>query len=589
MSNELAPQAVDKVATEETTTFDYAQFDKLQLFKELQKVLKTGNPMKVFKQVQAIKKAYNNLQNAEKKEALKKFLADGGVADDFQMKVDENDKKFAELYAQYIKNRRNQIEEIEQTKRKNLADKRKLLAEFQQLTDAEVIHAADIDIFNDIKRRWQAIGSVPADEVKALTNDFNILVKKFYTNRAIFFDMLELDRRKNLALKQEICDKAERLLEETNLHRAIRQFRKLFFDFREAGPVPREERDNINSRFKAVSEQLFAKAKSAVDARENALVENLKIKNAICEKLEAQVNFASDNIKEWTQKTAEILQIRDEWQRSGPPPRDSRKAIRDRFWTAYKSFFKARNDFFKQLEEKRKENLALKIALCEKAEALKDAENWEEAAQEMKKIQQDWKNIGAEPAKLREKTYKRFKTALDYFFERRRQEKAKIDAEYKENLAKKIAICEKLEQWTANGTGTVEQLAELQNEYKTIGFVPIKKKNEIRARFDEAVRNFLTSINLDDAEKNRLLLEHEVAGMDKDNPLFRKRIDEKLRDVRKNIAKIEDEIAVWRNNMEFFGRSKNAGAIRTEFEEKIAEAEKLLKTFKQQLAILRKV
>jgi hypothetical protein len=207
----------------------------------------------------------------------------------------------------------------------------------------------------------------------------------------------------------------------------------------------------------------------------------------------------------------------------------------------------------------------------------------------LKALQQKWKDVGPVPEKFREKVFKEFKDACDYFFAQKRGQMGKVEQEQIDNLNLKMAIIEELEKHAAEGTASLELMRDLQDRYNNVGFVPRKDISNVRSRYHQAVEKFVASIpELSDDERSRALLENQLSDLRKD-PMADRKIYQKEQAIRKKIMKTENDIALWKNNLEFFGRSQNADKVRDEFNEKIRTATEHLKELKQQLKLLRTV
>jgi hypothetical protein len=281
--------------------------------------------------------------------------------------------------------------------------------------------------------------------------------------------------------------------------------------------------------------------------------------------------------------------LQKRWEVIGGLPRAKAKDVNKKFWSAFKTFFNNKNTFFRKLDEERERNLQLKYDLVKKALELKESSDWERTSNELKILQQKWKDVGPVPEKFREKVFKEFKDACDYFFDQRRTQTDRLESEQAENLKKKEEICTILESHAAGRTGTEEILRELQAQFAAVGFVPRKDVNVIRTRYNDAVDRFINSIpGLSENAKGKISLENQINELRNDPDADRK-IYQREQIIRKKISKVENDIALWRNNLEFFGRSKNADKVKEEFNEKIREASDHLKELKDQLKVLRTV
>ena len=443
--------------------------------------------------------------------------------------------------------------------------------------------------FKEIQTQWKQVGAVPNTDVKSLWANYSALVDRFYDNRSIYFELKELDRKRNLEAKMELCHRAEHLLSIDSLNEAVRELNELHNEFRHIGPVTREDKDVVWQRFKAASDAVYEKRDAYITSLQQELSKNLELKGKIIEEVAVLATFQTDKIKEWNQKTKEVLELQKKWEASGGVPRNKAKEINRKFWSAFKTFFASKNTFFKKLDEERGKNLQLKFDIVKSANELKESQEWDKIANQLKDLQQKWKEIGPVPEKFREKVFMDFKAACDHFFEHRRVQFQKNDLEQEENLSKKLAICEELENLTAEKKGNADTLADMQSRFDAIGFVPKKSILTIKERFSTGVEKLIASmesITTDDRE--RLLLTVQLGSL-KNDPEADRKIYQKEQTIRKRMSKVENDIAVWQNNLEFFGRSKNADKFKDEFNEKITVATEHLHQLKNQLKILKSV
>jgi len=353
--------------------------------------------------------------------------------------------------------------------------------------------------------------------------------------------------------------------------------------------VPREDKEAVWQRFKTASDAVYEKRDAYINTLQQELTANLERKGKIIEEVTALSTFQTDRIKEWNQKTQEILELQKKWETSGGVPRSKAKEINRKFWSAFKAFFANKNVFFKKLDEERDKNLHLKNDLVKRAIELKESHEWDKAAHQLKELQAKWKEIGPVPEKYREKIFAEFKAACDHFFEHRREQFERHDLEQEENLTKKLQVCEELDKMISEKTGTTQALVDFQKRFNEIGFVPKKSITVIKERFSKGVERLIESFeDLKQEDRERLLMEVQLGSL-KNDPDADRKIYHKEQTIRKQMSKVENDIAVWRNNLEFFGRSKNADKFKEEFNDKIKSASEHLQQLKNQLKILKSV
>jgi hypothetical protein len=573
---------------EEHSLPDYSLLSKKELVEVVKELAKSDDFKKSDAILKEVKSLVDEIRATERSEALTRFKNEGGTEDDFEYRLDELDHAF-DATLKLIRDKRNQYyKNQEEAKTENLRKKNEILEQLRVLVDGED-SPNSFQIFKDLQYKWKQVGPVPMSNLKTLWANYNALIDRFYDHRSIYFELKELDRKKNLEAKLEICSKAERLNEVVLIKDAVRELNELHHEFKHIGPVPKEDQENVWQRFKKASDEVYAKRDAFVAGLQAELQTNLEGKTELLSEIESFASFATDRIKDWNQKTQEILALQKKWDSIGAVPRSKAKELNKKFWSAFKSFFHNKGIFFKKLDEERGNNLKAKQELVKRALELKASEDWSKTSQELIELQKKWKEIGPVPEKQRDKIYKEFKEACDFFFEQRRGTQEKADLEQDENLKKKEAIIEELMVAAKEKTGSLEALHELQVQFNAVGFVPKNVVASVKHRFNEATSMYIESIggiNADD--KDRMVLEAQLINL-RNDPQAERKIYQKEQALRKQITKAENDLATLRNNLEFFGRSKNAEKLKEEFNGKIEEANQHLIQLKNQLKLLKTV
>ncbi len=564
---------------------DLSVLSKLQLVNLLKDKISHGNIVRIDKLVHDIKAVFDELIHKDKDEALSKFKEDGGSEDDFEYRPSDEEREFNKHYYEY----RNQLgslrKEAERQKEKNLAVKTELLNKLRDLVDGEET-TLSMSSIKAIQDQWKSIGPVPVSQTKSLWASFNALMDRFYDNRSIYFELKELDRKKNLEHKNELCEKAEALVHVKDLKDAIKALNELHDEFKHIGPVPRDAQEALWNRFKTASDMIYDRRKEFYDGQKEVFKKNQDEKEALIETLKTFIDFKADRIKDWNTKTKEILEIQKNWEKIGPVPREAGKDINKAFWAAFKQFFHNKNLFFKELDEIRATNQANAEALIEKAEELKDSTDWQNAANAFMKLQQDWKTLGPTPEKSRDALYKKFKAACDAFFESRRSTNKASNSEFESNLTKKQEICKRIEEAAGVDSPSEEHLTQLIAEFNEVGFVPRKNMKDMQAQFKAAVDSYLEKLNPAGSDKEDFLFRLNLNKIQAD-PNSVKTLNKKEHGIRKQISDLENSVTLWRNNLDFFAASKTADKLRDQFDIKIQKAEEEIDKLKKKLSILK--
>jgi hypothetical protein len=583
-ANEASDEAEDQEEHEELP--DYSEFSKEQLVEAIKEVSKIDNFKKADRVINEIKPIFDEIYEAERKEALDKFLAEGGEEADFAMKHDELNDRFEANYQLYRDRRKKHFRELENQKDENLKTKLEILDKLRELVDGEET-ITSLNVIKEIQKEWKSVGPVPGNQSKTLWANYNALLDRYYDQRSILFELKELDRKKNLEAKVELCVKAEELAHSEDVPYAIKHLNDLHEEYKHIGPVPKEEQEPLWQRFKAASDAIYEKRKEFVKNLKEIQTENLTKKEEIIEKLNPYLEFNSDRIKEWNAKTKEILAIQKEWEATGQVPKENAKEINKSFWGTFKQFFANKHEFFKRLDSMREDNLKKKQEFVEKAKELSESTEWNKTADQLKGLQRQWKEVGPVPEKFRESIYKEFKAACDKFFENKRAGSKDAQKEFEENLKAKQDIIAQINQLDA---GDLDQLEAYEQAYGKIGFVPKEAIQKVKEDFSTAVQNFIDKSEdvLSDEQKEKVKLMAQITKI-MSGPNSDRKLNQKENSIRKKIGDLQNDIVTWKNNMEFFASSKNADKVKKEFEIKIEEAEKEISLLKKQLRIVRSI
>ncbi|WP_075352629.1 DUF349 domain-containing protein [Algoriphagus marinus] len=563
---------------------DLSTLSKIQLLELLKAKVQGGNIFRLDKIVHEIKAAFDEFTNKEKEEALESFKAEGGAEDDFDFRPSDEEKEFNSHYYEFKKQLGSLRKEAEKQKESNFNAKTELLNKLRELVDGEET-TLSMSAIKEIQETWKSIGQVPAAQNRSLWASFNALMDRFYDNRSIYFELKELDRKKNLESKNELCEKAEALKDVKDLKDAIKSLNDLHEEFKHIGPVPRDDQESLWQRFKAASDAVYDRRKDFYEGQKEVFKKNQDEKELLIEKLKGFAEFKADRIRDWNTKTKEILEVQKTWEKIGPVTRESGKDINKSFWALFKQFFHNKNLFFKELDEIRATNQAKAEELINRATELAESSDWQNTANALVKLQQEWKKLGPTPEKNRDSLYKRFKKACDTFFDNRRNANQQSNAEFEENLNKKKAICQKIIE-LATDSPTEEALTALITEFNEVGFVPRKNIKEIQAEFKTAVDTYLEKLGSEGADRDDFLFRLNLNRIQSD-PNANKTLNKKEHGIRKQISELENNITLWKNNLEFFAASKTADKLRDQFDVKIQKAEEEVEKLKKKLSILK--
>lgn len=494
-------------------------------------------------------------QNKLDLEAAKKaFVENGGEPDAFTPEMGPLELEFKTIMSS-IKEQRNAVNAaLEQERKENLQKKLDILEKMKACADSSDDLNKNYHTFKELQQEWNDIKQVPASNVTELWKNYQLICEKFYDMVKLNNEFREYDFKKNLEQKTHLCEAAESLTEEPDVISAFHQLQKLHQEFRAIGPVAKELREQIWTRFKAASTIINRRHQEYFIAIKDREQNNLDQKTVICEIVEGIDLDTLKTFADWDEKTQEILALQAKWKTIGFTPKRVNTKIFERFRAACDEFFRRKSTFFKTIKESMADNLEKKKALCEKAEALKDSTDWKETAEVLTKLQKEWKNIGPVAKKHSDAVWQRFIGACDYFFAQKNKASHSQHSVETENLEKKTAIINSLKELDAAGTAdsaTQEAVKAAIKSWNEIGFVPFKDKDRIYKEFHGLVDKLFDRLNLSASEKK---LNNFKSSLKPESNLYRER--ERL--VR-NSEKLKTDIQTYENNLGFLTSSSKKG------------------------------
>lgn len=427
-----------------------------------------------------LRNVFYRLHNDEILKAREAFVAEGGNAEDFVPAADPDEQEYKRLVASVKEVRAKVAAEAEATRQANLQRKLDIIEEIKQMVAQPEDIDKKYDRFKALQAEWKEIGNIPAEQVTETWKNFHHNVEQFYDLLRINHEMRAYDFKKNLEIKTRLCESAEKLAEDEDVVAAFHALQKLHQEFRETGPVAKEQREEIWNRFKAASTTVNKRHQDFFLGRKQEKEENLAKKTNLCEQVEA-LNFESlSTMAEWDAMSQLVIGMQNEWKTVGFTPRKQNQAIFERFRTACDRFFTAKAHYFRSLRETLADNLAQKTALCQRAEELKDSTDWSNTTNAFVALQAEWKKIGPVAHKVSDAVWKRFNTACNAFFDRKKEANSGVHEEEQANLTKKLDVITRLQQLADEGSEQLQQAVKaLQAEWAAIGHVPFRKKEKI--------------------------------------------------------------------------------------------------------------
>lgn len=539
---------------EETEKEMYTPKQTLEEVVQRLKEINEKNDLTDKQEIDSLKQTFYKLQKAKTEAARKAFIDGGGKAEDFIQEAEPAEEEFKTVM-NAIKEKRNALAAAqEKEKEENLTKKLGILERMKYLTESQEDTNKIYDEFKKLQQKWNEVGQIPVAKVNELWKTYQLYTEKFYDMVKLNNEFREYDFKKNLEQKTRLCEAAEKLAEEPDVISAFHQLQKLHQEFRAIGPVAKDLREAIWTRFKAASTVVNKRHQQHFEELKEKEQHNLDQKTVICEIVEGMEYDTFTTFADWEEKTQEILALQAKWKTIGYAPQKMNVKIFERFRAACDEFFRRKAAFFKSVKETMAANLEKKKALCEKAEALKDSTNWKETADILTKLQKEWKTIGPVAKKHSDAVWKRFIGACDYFFEQKNKATSSQRTEEVENQAKKEEVIKRMAALEASGTSdeaTAEQVRALMKEWNSIGFVPFKEKDRLYKEFHGLVDKLFDRLHMSATEKRLSSVRTEG---NKESNLYRDR--ERL--VR-TYEGLKNDIQTYENNLGFLNSSSKKG------------------------------
>ncbi|WP_373825232.1 DUF349 domain-containing protein [Bacteroides heparinolyticus] len=537
-------------------------------------------------EIDTLKQIFYRLHNAEQEAARKLFVENGGAAEDFIPQADSLEEEFKHVMSVIKEKRSAFVAEQEKQKEMNLQIKLSIIEELKELVESPDDPNKNYTEFKKLQQQWNEVTLLPQGKINELWKNYQLYVEKFYDLLKLNNEFREYDFKKNLEIKMHLCDAAEKLADEADVVSAFHQLQKLHQEFRDTGPVAKELRDEIWVRFKAASTAVNRRHQQHFEALKEVEQNNLDQKTVICEIIEAIDYSELTNFASWENKTQEIIALQNKWKTIGFAPQKMNVRIFERFRKACDEFFRKKGEFVKILKESMAENLEKKRLLCEKAEALKESTDWKQTADELTKLQKEWKTIGPVTKKYSDAVWKRFISACDYFFEQKNKAASSQRSVEYDNLEKKRAVIEQLDAISDEmETEEASQLVRnLMKEWNSIGHVPFKEKDKIYKQYHNRIDKLFNQFNISASNKKLSNFKSTVVSIQENSPqaLYRER--EKLVRAFENM---KSELQTYENNLGFLtASSKKGNNLLTEINRKVEKLKADIELVKEKIKVI---
>ena len=508
-------------------------------------------------EIDLLKTVFYKLHITEREARMKEYIDGGGDPEAYQIMPDEDEETFKQQMAIVREKRARIFQQQEEEKQANLEKKLEIIEKIKAMATSPDEANKSYNEFKELQQQWKDIKNVPADRASELWRNYQLYVEQFYDLLKLNSEAREYDFKKNLETKTKLCEAAEKLADEEDVISAFHQLQELHQQYRETGPVAKELREQIWTRFKAASTVINKRHQQHFEDLRSKEEENLTLKTALCEKVEEISKLENKTASDWEKRSKEIIDIQNQWKTIGFAPQKMNVKIFERFRAACDDFFGRKSEFFKEMKQAYAANIEKKKALVEKAQALADSTDWKVTSDKLINLQKEWKTIGVVPKKIGDQLWHDFLNACNKFFEARNAANAGARNEERENLEKKRSIIEQIKALVADAANaTREKVQALTDEYNKVGHVPYKEKDALYAAYHEALDAIYKELNVSNKRRRLDDFKSNIRNMAKRGE---DAIDNERGRLTRRFEQLKQEIQTYENNLGFLNASSKKG------------------------------
>lgn len=535
------------------------------------------NPSKA--EVEHLKTCFYKLHLAQREAEQKAYIEAGGEPEKYQVLPDDQEEEFKAEMALIKEKRSKMFHEQEEERKQNYERKLAIIEKIKGMATSPDAANKAFPEFKALQQEWKEIKGVPPEKANELWRNYQHYVEQFYDLLNLNREAREYDFKKNLELKTRLCEEAEKLAEEPDVIKAFHKLQELHQEYREAGPVAKDKREEVWARFKAASTVINKKHQQHFEELRSKEKENLEKKTALCEKVEQIAKEENKKASDWERHTKEIIGVQAEWKTIGFAPQKMNVKIFERFRAACDDFFTRKAEFFKGLKQEYQQNAEKKRALVEKAKELAESTEWKSTADKLIELQKEWKTIGMVPHRLGDQLWKEFNAACNKFFEARNAATGSQRGEERQNLGKKRDIIKQLKDiLTEAGDDAKDKVQQLVDQYNSIGHVPYKEKDKVYDEFRETLDKVYKSLGISAVSQRLDKYRSSLRGMAKRGEEV---VDNERARLMRQYEQMKSDIITYENNLGFLNASSKKG------NSLIGEMNKRVEKLKEELDLVR--
>ncbi len=561
----------------EAITIDNNTLSMNELIERVNLLSKNKKPYSVSKEIEEIKSIFYIKLQSENKEKIQDKNLDN-EENNIRPKLHPLEIKFKAVFNTYRKIKSEFRKNKEAEEKKNLKIKKEIIKDIYALSKEEESLKITFEKFRVLQKKWKDTGYVPITENNHLWQSYHHHVELFYDFIKLNNDLRDLDFKRNLEEKKDICNKAQALLQENSINKAHNSLQELHEHWKNIGPVERKQREPIWEKFQTISRKINKKRNDYFIERKKQDSIKLKEKNIITKAINNLSSEERTSHNQWQEATKKCKKLEKKWRDIGSLNTKFNKLAWQNLKDALNNFYRSKNTFYKQQKKTNQQTLENKLTICKKAESLQNSTNWKATTKEFITLQEEWKNSGFSPARQSNELWKRFKIACDTFFDSRK-------AFYKENEKEKEALLKELKELKSSSDSKKElhKLKEFNLRWNNLA-LKTNNKTDINAQFLKLLNTKFTKLGLNKKELAIEQYKNKISSL-KGN---KKAISSEQQFIRNNIASLKKEITQYENNISFFGNGKSTEPLVKQAQQKIDNIKADIEDLKQKIQLLNK-
>ncbi|TGX83873.1 DUF349 domain-containing protein [Palleniella muris] len=533
-------------------------------------------------EVELLKSLFYKLHFQEREQKLKTYLDEGGDPEKYVIQADDSEEAFKSAMAVIREKRQKVFAEQEAEKQANLVKKQSIIEKIKTMVTSPEEANKSYQDFKDLQAQWKEIGQVPAENATEMWRSYQLYVEQFYDLLKLNSEAREYDFKKNLEAKTRLCELAEKLADEEDIISAFHQLQDLHQEYREVGPVAKDLREQVWTRFKAASTVINKRHQQHFEDIRAKEEENLTKKTALCEQAEELSKRECQNSAEWEEVTKLVLALQAEWKTIGFAPQKMNVKIFERFRVACDRFFQRKTQYFKEMKERFAANAEKKQALVDKAKELMDSTDWKQTAEKMMQLQKEWKEIGMVPKKVGDQLWQEFLGACNHFFEARNAANSGTRNAEKENLQKKKDIVVELERLAEEAGDDLQQrMRELIDKFNEVGHVPFKEKDKIYDDYHAALDKIHKVLNANSQRRRMDNFKQNIKAAAKRGE---QAVDNERTRLQRRLEQMKGDLKTYENNLGFLSiSSKKGNSLLDEMNRRVEKLKEEIELVKKQI------